>query len=278
MADPRVVEWYEKKTDFLLKKYRFGYRIHYHTGLWAPTLPAAGDVDALRYQIWRSQEDMLDRAYEAWNAERYLSGEIADIGCGLGGGPIYWAERLGTRVTAVTPVPGHVPIIREATERGEVAHLVDPVVGDAHTLEGESRFDAAVATGASNYFDRARWFDRLSRLLRPEGRVFIEDTFAGRPDMVAPFNEYWISNVGTHESYLEAARASGFHQVTCVDVTSDAAGFWRLSVAYSELLLASGQLGEAEQRERQRSIAWQRRVYEAYLDGGFRNLLLAFAR
>ena len=44
---------------------------------------------------------MLSDAAEVWDAPQSLSGEILDVGCGLGGGSIFWAQEFGARVTAV---------------------------------------------------------------------------------------------------------------------------------------------------------------------------------
>jgi tocopherol O-methyltransferase len=275
-ADPRVVDWYEEKTQFLLEKYSHANRIHYHTGLFPPSLTPACDLATLRRQLWQSQEDMLEYAARLWNAKHHLSGRILDVGCGLGGGPLYWAEQFGAEVTALTPVPSHVRVISGCAAKARVSHLVHPVVASAEEGPGDRDFDAAVATGASNYFNRPRWFVRLATQLRPGGRVFIEDTFLGRPEMAEPFNRYWISNIGSKAEYLDAAASAGFRIVHEEDVTDAAAGFWRLSVAYSKLLLVEGGLSEQEIAERHRSIDWQTRVYEAYLDRGFYNLLLHF--
>jgi tocopherol O-methyltransferase len=270
-----MIAWYERKTDFLLDKYGGRGRVHYHTGLFPPEAVAARDLDGLRAQIWASQEAMLDHAARAWDAPRTLAGDILDVGCGLGGGPLYWAQTLGARVTGVTPVAAHAPLIERFAREAGVGDRVRVLVADAHAIPNDGRtWDAAVATGASNYFDRPRWFAHLAQLLRPGGHVCIEDTFWVRPELVAPFNDYWISNVGHEREYLDAARAAGFRLVGREDVTRDAAGFWRLSVAWSEALLASAPDDDPDARRR--SIAWQSRVYEAYLDGGFLNLLLQF--
>jgi tocopherol O-methyltransferase len=275
-ADPRVVNWYEEKTQFLLEKYSHSNRIHYHTGLFSPSLEPADDLFTLRRQIWQSQEDMLERASRLWGADHNLRGRVLDVGCGLGGGPLYWAEHFGTEVTAVTPVPGHVQVISACAAKAGVTHLIHPMVSSAEEGPGDRSFDAAVATGSSVYFNRKRWFTRLAEQLRPGGHVFIEDTFVGRAEMATPFNRYWISNIGSKEDYLNDAAGAGFSLVHAEDVTSDAAGFWRLSVAYSKLLLANGRLSEVEIAERHRSIDWQTRLYDAYLDRGFYNLLLHF--
>jgi tocopherol O-methyltransferase len=275
---PEVIDWYERKTSFVLDQYGPGPRVHYHTGLVGPSEPAAADAHAVSQQLVRAQERMLDHACAAWNADEHLRGELLDVGCGLGGSCLYFAERFGARVTGLTPIPSHVPIVDRFAREAGVGSLVAATLGDAHTFPGEARFDAAFSFGASNYFDRAVWFRRLAGLVRSRGQVCIEDTFLVRPEMAAAFNAYWISNIGTREEYVAAAEAAGFELMRLDDVTSEAAGFWRLSVAHSRLLLESETLTPAEVEARRRSIDWQSRFYSAYLDRGVENLLLRFRK
>ena len=222
-------------------------------------------------QIVGSQEQMLWQAAKAWDASHRLRGRILDVGCGLGGTALFFAAELGARVTALSPVARHLRLVEELAERAGVSDRVTPLFGDAHDLEGPPRFDAVVSFGATTYFDRAVYFERLARLLHRGGWVFIEDTFLGRPELAAPFNDYWTSNIGWQTEYEQAAAGAGFDVVDARDVSVDAAGFWRLSVAYSRLLVGEG-MGPA----RQSSIRWQSAIYEAYLDGGLRNLFLCF--
>lgn len=62
------------------------------------------------------------------------------------------------------------------------------------------------------------------------------------------------------------------------DVTEEAAGFWRLSGHYSELLLRERSLPSKEIRARNSSVEWQRRFYSAYLNRQVENLLLRFRK
>src|SRR4051794_37622914 len=100
--NPAVVEWYERKTEFWLEKYGPGPRIHYHTGLVDPAEPASDDTKALRKQLFASQEAMLRRACDVWEADRTMRGDLVDVGCGLGGSSIFFAQEFGARVTALT--------------------------------------------------------------------------------------------------------------------------------------------------------------------------------
>jgi len=261
-----IVDWYDRKTDFLLEKYGPGPRIHYHTGIAPAEIVPADDRDALRRQIVQSQEEMLTRAARAWDANRLLRGEILDVGCGLGGTSLFLAAEYGARVTALSPVRRHLIHVARLARKAAVADRVTPLYGDAHALEGPPRFDAALSFGATTYFDRQEYFRSLARVVRRGGHVFIEDTFLGRPELAEPFNVYWTSNIGWSSEYERAASAAGFEALAVEDVSRDAAGFWKLSVAYSRMLLD----------DRRDSIAWQSAIYDAYLDGGLRNLFMTF--
>ncbi len=278
MVTQELIDWYERKTAFLIEKYGPGPRVHYHTGLVDPREATAREPMALRRQLFLSQERMLDVAAKAWDAAANLRGDLVDVGCGLGGSCLYFAERFGARVTGITPIPGHVGWVNRFAHEAGLDQRVRAELGDAHAIPGHDRFDAAYAFGAVNYFDRPLWFERLLELLRPGAHVCIEDTLFIDRAMAVPFNEYWLSNMGTRDDYISAARASGFELVRLDDVTGEATGFWRLSLAYSRMLLETSALTDEEIRERQRSIEWQTRFHDAYANGGVENLLLMFRK
>lgn len=266
-----VTDWYARKTDALLEKYGPGPRVHYHTGLVDPGVAPARDRAALREQIHRSQELLLDHAAQVWDAREHLSGDILDVGCGLGGGALYWAAEHRARVTALSPVARHLELVTQFAADAGLSTQVRTELGYAESVEGTARFDAAVTCDASNHFDRPRWFECMARVLRPGGHVFIADTFLVRAELAQPFNAYWVSNVGRRAEYFRAAHDAGFDLVGLEDVSSRAAGFWRLSAAYAE-----GSARDAG--ERAHAVEWQSRMYDACLDGGFEVLLMHFER
>jgi len=263
-----IVEWYNRKTEFLLEKYGPGPRVHYHTGWAAPDIVPAADRSHLRRQLWRSQEDMVWQAARAWGAEKNLTGHLLDVGCGLGGASIFFALEFGSHVTALSPVARHLEWVARFAQQAGVRERVQPLLGDAHALEGPARFDAAFSFDATTYFDRESYFASLARVVHGGGWVFIEDTFLGRPELAAPFNEYWTTNIGWAHDYVAAAVQHGFDLFRLEDISLHSAGFWKLSIAYTRLLAEA----------RPASIRWQSAIHAAYLDGGLRNLLLSFRK
>ena len=102
-----VVAHLEHKTAAILQRYGPGPRVHYHAGLVDHPPHSSESVQSLRQRLVASQERMLTHAAKIWDAPSTLSGDVLDVGCGLGGGAIYWAHKFGAQVTAVTCVPSH---------------------------------------------------------------------------------------------------------------------------------------------------------------------------
>src|SRR4051812_25885295 len=87
--------YYDRKTASVLSKYGPGPRVHFHIGHY-PTAPELRlPIDELQAQMVAAQELMLSRAAQLWDATQVLSGSVLDVGCGLGGGSLYWAEEHG---------------------------------------------------------------------------------------------------------------------------------------------------------------------------------------
>jgi tocopherol O-methyltransferase len=276
-ARQRVIAWYSQKTRSILNKYGPGPRVHFHIGIFdGSSVPRGGTCDEIRQRLVASQEAMMYRVAEVWEAPRFLSGSVLDAGCGLGGGAIFWAQTLGAQVTAVTIVAEHIPIIRGFADQAGVADRVTPVLSDACMVKTAQPFDAAVAMESACYFPRRRWFARLARIIRPGGYVCVEDTFLGKKNWAEPFDAYWRTDVGPVEEYVEAAQRAGFELEKNVDVTRETSAFWLHSTAWSEAAMQSRQLDEFEEQRMPQSIRWHKSFYEAWEEGGIEVRLLRF--
>lgn len=257
-----VAGYYHKKTASIVRKYGPGPRVHFHIGL-SDRNGFEHDLDreTLRRNLVASQEALIQRAAEEWNSRDCFSGDVLDVGCGLGGGAIFWAQECDANVTAVTIARDHVPLIAGFALQAGVADRVNPVCHDASRFRSDRLFDAAVAMESSCYLPRERWFQRLSGLIRKGGVVCIEDTFLGHAGCKEDFDRYWKTNVGPVREYVEAARTAGFELEQNVDVTESTSAFWLQSIAWSQRALeegsASGEMSESERRRLKRSIQWQ---------------------
>ena len=221
---------------------------------------------------------MLRDAAEVWNATSHLSGHILDVGCGLGGGAIFWAKEFGARVTAVTCVPSHAAFVSRFAAEAGVGPQIEPLVCDAVEVPGENRFDAAVAVDSSGYLHRKDWFPRIASLLRPGGSVFIVDCFLELPQYADLFNRHWHTRIGTIEEYEQAARAAGLKAGRVVDVTNRTKHFWTTTLALIEAESIIDRATDAAPVQLTESFQAHSLVREGLAAGGLRYALLSFSK
>jgi tocopherol O-methyltransferase len=277
---PAVV-YYERKTQEILRRYGPGPRVHYHTGLIdEPPAPGAS-IERLRHELIAAQEHTLQHASDIWDAPSHLCGDVLDVGCGLGGGAIFWAQEFGARVTGVTIAPSHIDLVRAFAKHAGVGSRVQVRLCDALAMPGEACFDSAVAIDSAVALPRSSWFRRLEQLLRPGGRVFIFDCFLGRSEYseyAEPFNGHWCSQIGTVEEYVAAARGAGFALTTVEDVSQRAVHFWTRTLAVMSMEAEAGTASAAEAARLDQSLRLHALVRRGLLDGGLRHAFLSFAR
>lgn len=257
-----VVRYYDEKTARIIAKYGPGPRIHFHTGLDADLPQLGASQDELRAASVRAQEALLAHLRPALRVGSDAA--ILDVGCGLGGGALYWAEALRAKVTAITIVPEHVRLVAGFAALAGVGDRVAALCRDAHDLQGLGPFDAAVAVESSCYFDRDAWFATLKGALRPRGEIHIVDCFLGHAGAAERFDGYWRTRVGTLGEYEGAARRAGFEGSVFEELNEGALAFWSLSRAWTrgELAVATS---EGERARLRRSIE-----EHAWLEGALR--------
>jgi SAM-dependent methyltransferase len=271
-----VVAYFENKTQPILGRYGPGPRVHYHTGLVDAPPASHTSIEELRRALVDGQELMLRDAADSWGAPQTLAGEVLDVGCGLGGGSIFWAQEFGARVTAVTCVPSHADYVARFAARAGVERQIETLVCDASAIPGKNRFDAAVAVDASGYLPRRDWLDRTASLLRPGGSVLIIDCFLEDPRYADLFDSHWRTRIGTLDEYFAAARDSGLKTGTVVDVTDRTVHFWTTTLALIEAESANAEGAAAERYAM--SYKAHRHVRDGLSDGGLRYAMLAFTK
>jgi tocopherol O-methyltransferase len=252
--------------------------VHFHTGLVAEGTVPASDALGLRAQLVAGQEALLDRAASTWDASRTFRGQVLDVGCGLGGSALYFAASPDTHLTALSNVPEHLEWVARFAAQAGLSDRVCCNCSDAHELGEAARCDAAYSIGASNYFDRTRWFRELARVVKPGGTVGIEDTFKVDEAAARKFDAYWLSRIGTKASYEQAAADAGFELVSAEEVSDEASRWYELSVAHSRALLRERSLSPDEVAARERSISWQAEFADGYRARAFEDWILCFRR
>jgi cyclopropane fatty-acyl-phospholipid synthase-like methyltransferase len=273
-----LVAYYEGKTRSILDKYGPGPRVHYHTGLIdEPPLSSASGQE-LRQRLIDAQERTLRFAAGVWRARSTLCGDLLDVGCGLGGGALFWAQEFGATVTAVTIAPSHLELVTEFAAQAGVESRVRPLLSDALAVPGEGCFDAAVAIDSSSSFPRGPWFKRLATVLRPHGHVFIFDCFLEREEYREPFDRHWCAQIGTIDEYLAAAREARFVVDRIEDVSSRALNFWAMTIASMRSEARERWLSSTQAADLAESLRVHALVRRGLLEGGLRHALLSFVR
>jgi tocopherol O-methyltransferase len=277
----QVPRYYASKTQAIIHKYGPGPRIHFHVGLFergeTPNTSVAQDV--IRRRLVRSQEAMVERAAELWDVAARTPEEILDVGCGLGGGAILWAQRYGSAVTALTVVAEHIPLIYRFADAARVGRLVRPRLEDVHELRDQRRFDAAVAFESSGYMDRTRLFRTMARALRPGGWFGVQEHFVRRPEWTDFIDRYYRTRLGTLTEYITAAQEAGFDLEQDEEVTDRVAEFWLQSMAWSTLELdrvrGSAAAPVAEERLTESALT-HGTFYRLWRDRGIETRILLF--
>lgn len=230
-----VPSYYSRKTTDILHKYGPGPRVHFHVGLFdtgsAPNTTVSQRM--LRRRLFDSQEAALAHAAQAWNVAGNPPAQLFDIGCGLGGGSIYWAQEYGCSVTAITVTAKHVPVMAELVRQAGVEDRVTPVLGDIHDLREEQTYDAAVAIESSGYMDREQLFSVVAKALKPGGWFGIQEHLLCRPEWTTFIDGYYKTRLGTLPEYIAAARSAGFTLEQDEDLTDRVAEFWVQSMAWT---------------------------------------------
>jgi tocopherol O-methyltransferase len=273
----KLVAYYESKTEAILQRYGPGPRVHFHTGFTSAPSPAAS-VTELRSQLVEAQERMLHYAADAWQLSGLPFGDVLDVGCGLGGGAIFWAQEFGAKVTAVTIAPSHIELVRKFAAQAGVGARVTPVLCDALSVRGESCFDAATVIDSSSSFPRREWFQQLGRLLRPGGRVFIFDCFLVSPEFEAFFNRHWCAVIGTLEEYLSAAREGRFTLDMFEDVSHRALHFWTTTLALIRAEAQDRNRSKEKAAKLEESLQAHALMRRGLNEGGLRHGLMSFVR
>ncbi|AQT75767.1 SAM-dependent methyltransferase [Streptomyces sp. fd1-xmd] len=233
-AEEQVRRYYSRKTREILHKYGPGPRVHFHVGLY-PDGPPETTVPqrALKQGLFDSQERIVDHAARTWGVYETPPRRLLDIGCGLGGTSLYWAQEHGASVTSLTIAPEHLPIVGRFARRAGVAERVMPVLADVHHLDETRAYDAVYANESSGYTDRTRLFEVVAKALAPGGWFGIQEHFAGATPWREFMDGYYRTRLGRLGEYLAAAEAAGFELVQDEDVTDSVAEFWVQSMAWN---------------------------------------------
>lgn len=277
-----VLAYHEALAERGLARYGPGPRVHCHTGL-VDGLPLPGlPATELRKRLKDSQETLLAELARAMGTFPD-GGDVMEVGTGLGGGALYWAQEHRAKVTSLLSVPAHVEqVLRYAREAG-VEGRIHPRLCSAEDMRGLGCFDAIIAVENACAVPRADWLRGARTWLKPGGLLAIADCFWVRPGSVHPSGDTWRTHLGSVSGFLAAAREAGLELEVHDDVSARAVGFWTLTaelLVHEHMSRATDARGlraalNAVRMEAKREHLW---LQQGLLDGGLEYALLVLRR
>jgi len=163
------------EDELLAEQRRFyGARAPTYDDWWRRTGPYEGSV-ALDEE-WDRQISVVDAALAAFGA----TGDVPELAGGTG----WWTQRLARtaeRLTVVDGSPETLELNRALVDRPDI----DYVVADLFDWRPPRRFDVVVFSFWLSHVPRTRFaafWELVRACLRPDGRAFLIDSRAERPD------------------------------------------------------------------------------------------------
>lgn len=149
---------------------------------------------------------------------------VLEIGSGWGGPSRWIAHRTGARVAALELQDDYDTVGRRLTARTALDDRVQHICGDFLTASLDGGYDHVVSWLALYHIpDRARYLGRIRDVLKPGGRVWIEDLALRKPIPDAEIerfkNAMFPNSIRPARDYGSDLHAAGFETVDVADMT-----------------------------------------------------------
>ncbi len=214
---------YDLSTFF----YRLLWGEHIHHGLWE------GDESALAAQL--NLTNTMASLVGLQANERVL-----DVGCGMGGSSMHLARTIGCDVTGLTLSPLQARWAKGTALLRRLRQKTHFFCQDAETAEFEPEsFDVLWSIECTEHlFDKAAFFERAARWLKPGGRVVIcawlagnvENNEAARRQVYDVCEGFFCPSLGTFEDYSSWMADAGLTVSATHDWTQRVDRTWEICI------------------------------------------------
>ncbi len=192
--------------------------------------------------------------------------QVLDVGGGIGGPARTLAVEFGCRVTSLDLTESYVQAASVLTARLGLDHRVTHQVGNAlHIPFADGDFDVVwTQNSGMNIADKERLYAEFHRVLKPGGRLALQEPMAG-PVQPVIFPVMWSHDATTHFLRLPAAmreliETTGFRTEVWDDVTAELSTSGAPSPPYSIQRLVMGHALDAISAAGKRNIDEKRYV------------------
>lgn len=152
---------------------------------------------------------------------------VLDVGCGIGGPSRFLAHRFGCRVTGIDLTAEFIEVARVLAVRTRLAEEVAYRHGNALDLPFPDRsFDLVWSQNAAmNIADRERLYAQMYRVLKPAGRLAIQEVAVGpggEPHYPTPWaKDKTMSFLFPPPVTRETLKKAGFRVIEWQDTTAE---------------------------------------------------------
>lgn len=223
-------------------------------------------------------QSLLRMRQELASLVRVAAGDrVLDAGCGVGGSALWLAREHGVSVVGITTSRVQIELARRYATRRGLAHLTAFEPRDLlDTGYPDRHFDLVWAQeSVAQVGDHRRFLVEAERLLRPGGRLLVEEIFrvssVQDPQEIALVDEFCQgcrTPVPPDREFERWAGELGFEQIALRDISAETAPSFERMYRLGRLtrpaywLLDSVGLRSEVQRDVRRGLVAQRRAFE----------------
>ncbi|WP_155701617.1 SAM-dependent methyltransferase [Paenibacillus psychroresistens] len=260
-TEEKINRYYSKKKDEYNRKYKIGDYAHIHPGYFDKQLfPVLYSLDSyvglklekIRNYMHSGQElvvsDVIQEIHKRCESKTTI--DVLDCGAGHGATSISVAQGVnGSQVTALTLSRDQVKEIEENVASLSMGDRVNVLYQNVFDYEVTDTHDIIIGIDA---FCQMGSIDKLFKILfdslKSNGHLIIHDIFALNPhsEFYEYFNNYWQSDIQNLKDFISVVLEIGYKLEIIENTTTLQMPFWKLSLAYSEVMLNSKKTNELD--------------------------------